>query len=59
MQATIFYLGWLLIAIAGVGNIMAVYLELKSNEPVYLALMKVFSLLLAVGGVLVGIGGKL
>jgi len=57
MQPMIFYFGWLLIAVSAVGNLTAAYMEWKSREPVYLTLMKIFSLLLGIGGVLVGLGG--
>ncbi|RLJ03342.1 MAG: hypothetical protein DRP11_00935 [Candidatus Aenigmatarchaeota archaeon] len=57
MQPMIFYFGWLLIAISGVGSLTSAYMEWKKREPIYMVLMKIFSLLLGVGGVLVGLGG--
>lgn len=48
--------GWTILSIAGVGTIASVILEVHSGEPKYYAWMKIFSFMIATGGVLVGLG---
>jgi len=49
--------GLLLIGIGGIGNILAYRAEIKSGEPKHIAAMKIFSLMIAVGGFLCGLAG--
>jgi len=55
----IYLAGWCLIGISGIGNTAAVIMEIKAKEPKYLTLMKIFSFLTGLGGVLVGLGAKI
>jgi hypothetical protein len=59
MIPILFYLGWLILAVAGIGSIVSCILEIKSHEPIYMALLKVLSFLTAIAGILIGAGGTL
>jgi len=54
MNSKLFYSGIVLMAAGAVGIIFAVAMEIVTNEPVYLVLMKITAGLFGVGGPLLG-----
>jgi len=57
LKLVLFIFGLLLIGIGGIGSILAYRAEIKASEPKYIAIMKIFSLMIAVGGFLCGWAG--
>jgi len=55
MRALLWWIGWGILTVGAIGNLIAAYMEYRSREPVYLTLMKIFSLCFGVGGVLIGL----
>jgi len=50
-------IGLILLGISGIGTIASCILEARHHEKFYFIMMKVLALLMAISGVLIGIGG--
>ena len=55
----LWWIGWTILTVGAIGNCAAAYMEYRSKEPIYLTLMKIFSLCFGIGGVLIGLSAKL
>lgn len=56
MNSKSLHTGIAFVAVAAVGIIIAIVMEIVTQEPVYLTVMKVAALLFGIGGPLIGIG---
>jgi len=54
MELLLFIAGLFIIAVGGAGSILSYVVEVGKGEPKYIALMKIFSLMIAIGGFICG-----